>query len=135
MAVLLDKKNVRTQIDIVPKMSYCDDMIYGCAVKLKDYRQPLNISKIAYPMAHVSMFRRHGFRWLETTPFIDSKDKARYWSSGYGSSIYRANLSVRNKYLEAVGLKKEGVVYIYLNDCRRVDFDPYRLLDEMVKIS
>ncbi len=39
-----------------------------CSVKLKDFRQPLDMLKISYPLVHPSMLRRHFFRWLETFP-------------------------------------------------------------------
>lgn len=40
-------------------------------VKVKDWRDNLNLLKIAYPLAHPSMQRRHKFLWLETVPGLD----------------------------------------------------------------
>ena len=45
LAILLEKNDIRTRIDIVPKMSKKDDSIYGCSVKIKDYNQSFNLSK------------------------------------------------------------------------------------------
>lgn len=36
------------------------------AVKIKDSGKHLNITKIAYPIAHPSFFRRHCFKWADT---------------------------------------------------------------------
>lgn len=37
-------------------------------IKAKDYRQPVNPLLISYPLTHLSFFRRHGLRWIETSP-------------------------------------------------------------------
>lgn len=36
------------------------------AIKIKDSGMHLNITKIAYPIAHPSFFRRHCFKWADT---------------------------------------------------------------------
>lgn len=36
------------------------------AIKIKDSGKHLNITKIAYPVAHPSFFRRHCFQWADT---------------------------------------------------------------------
>lgn len=36
------------------------------AIKIKDSGRHLNITKIAYPIAHPSFFRRHCFKWADT---------------------------------------------------------------------
>lgn len=36
------------------------------AIKIKDSGKHLNITKIAYPIAHPSFFRRHCFKWADT---------------------------------------------------------------------
>lgn len=49
-------------------------------VKVKDWRQPLDIKKVAFPMVHTSMFRRFGFKYLETCPEL----KHSGYANGYG---------------------------------------------------
>ena len=128
MAVILDKSNIRTRIDVVPKMSYvsCDgDACYGCTVMIKDYRQPFNYSKMAYPIANPSFFRRHGFAYHERM----SGDMSA-WSLRYGYSIAMCSESNKKKYLEWAGLtEKNDIVYIDLDDCRHADFDPEKLME------
>lgn len=45
----------------------------ACLVKIKDSGKPLNLTKVAYPLANPSFFRRHLFRWIETTGKTNSK--------------------------------------------------------------
>ena len=47
-------------------------------VKIKSSNEPLNLSKMAFPLCHPSMIRRLGFKWLETVP-LD-------FGSGYGQT-------------------------------------------------
>lgn len=57
-----------------------DKKIYNLLViKIKSDREPLNLAKMAFPLAHPSMLRRLKFRWMETIP-LD-------FGSGYGQSI------------------------------------------------
>ena len=40
--------------------------LLNLAVKIKDSGKHLNITKIAYPIAHPAFFRRHCFKWADT---------------------------------------------------------------------
>ena len=40
--------------------------LLNLAIKIKDSGKHLNITKIAYPIAHPSFFRRHCFKWADT---------------------------------------------------------------------
>lgn len=50
-------------------------------VKLKDAGEPLNIDRLAFPIAHPSMFRRIAFRLTETDPRLEYEP-----SYGYASN-------------------------------------------------
>lgn len=52
-------------------------------VKIKDYRDKLDLKKICFPIAHASWLRRIGFKWLETCKGLTCKR----WCSGYGIPI------------------------------------------------
>lgn len=65
---------------------------YTCAsVLIKDFQDPLDLQKICFPIAHPSMFRRFGFKWLETNPDITDSN----WSWGYGYE-YRESENIRD---------------------------------------
>lgn len=51
-------------------------------LKIKDYGERFNIEKICFPLIHPSMFRRIGFKWLETCLNLTESG----FSCGYGSS-------------------------------------------------
>ena len=48
-------------------------------VVIKNYGQRFDLQKVCFPLAHPSMLRRIGFKWLETTPQITEN-----FSWGYG---------------------------------------------------
>lgn len=52
----------------------------GCKIRLKNAGERLNVSKLAFVMAHPSMLRRILFRWLEVNP--DVVDRS--YAGGYG---------------------------------------------------
>lgn len=92
-------------------------------VDLKDYGQRLDLQKLCFPLAHPSMFRRIGFKWLETNPNITDSE----FACGYGRSpaddddewkefIKKLNFSETTKVVRA-------------QDIRNLDFDVMRLID------
>lgn len=52
-------------------------------VPLKDFSEKFNILKMCFPLAHPSMLRRIGFKFLETSPGITSSS----FRMGYGTSV------------------------------------------------
>ena len=58
------------------------DSYAGCYITIKDYREQLDLKKIAFPIAHPSMLRRLGFKWIETFPDLKGG-----YSGGYGHTI------------------------------------------------
>ena len=77
---IIERKGISVKIDV---SFYCgtenDETVMG-SVTVKHYGQPLDIQKLCFPLAHPSMFRRIGFKFLETTPIV-TKENFRY---GYG---------------------------------------------------
>lgn len=52
----------------------------ACVIRLKNSNEALSEIKFLYPCVHPSFFRRHIFRWIETSPLITDN----YYSVGYG---------------------------------------------------
>lgn len=64
---------------------------FGWLLRIKDSGQNLDTLKMAYPLAHPSMLRRHGFRSVETAQGVDGK----YAANGYGRPIKEEKESQR----------------------------------------
>ena len=62
-----EAKGVRVNLTTVIGSEYNNNM-YTAEVKLKDYKAPLNIQKLAYFIGHPSFLRRHIFKFWETMP-------------------------------------------------------------------
>lgn len=123
IAMILDKSNIRTKIDLVPFESYCGGEYIACTVGIKDYRQSFNFSKMAYPIANPSFFRRHGFRYLETS----SGDLGKWSSGGYGGNTYGRDDTA--EYMKQAGFTGDGIIYITDKDCKMANYDPMVLMN------
>ena len=64
--------------------TYRDTYKTIAVVKLKDASEKLNISKLAFPLAHPSMLRRLMFRFTEVSPYTNSRKFN--WNYGYVAS-------------------------------------------------
>lgn len=78
----LELNGIRTNLKIAMKFSYTEDEVVAALVTVKRDSEHLNLKKICFPIAHPAMLRRFGFKWLETSPKIQSHS----WTIGYGSS-------------------------------------------------
>lgn len=91
-------------------------------IKLKDYREHLDMQKLCFPLAHPSFFRRFGFRWLETCEGLTNKD----WAFGYGSQ-----LDAITPEIEACLSKDE--TFITLQDVKAVEYDARKIVEQIKK--
>lgn len=91
-----------------------------CRVTVKDWRQPLDLKKIAFPIAHASMLRRLGFRWLETVSGIEYKG----WPSGYGYPLSN-DLTCQqiNELYRKNNLLNDNEYYINMKQVEADDYD------------
>lgn len=124
IAMVLDRSNIRTKIDLVPFLASEDGEYVTCIVGIKDYRQSFNYSKMAYPIVNPSFFRRHGFRYLETLSGITAEN----WCCGYGRSIADSTESNAMEFKKKAGFYDEGVIFITYNDCQESEFDPIEIM-------
>lgn len=70
----------KLQLGFMPATENVDREIVFPTVKIKDFGERFNLQKICFPMIHTSMFRRIGFKYLETCPFCEED-----YSGGYGT--------------------------------------------------
>jgi hypothetical protein len=85
----LEQNGIRVMLDTCLYCGEANGECLGASVTVKGYREKLDITRVSGMMAHVSLFRRIGFRWLETCPTMTSTDFA--W--GYGRSIHETDHS------------------------------------------
>lgn len=124
LCILLEKLGIKVKIDIMPIVTECNKSIYGCGIEIKDYKQPFNMQKMAYPIAHTSMFRRQGFKWLETFPNC----KEQLYRNAYGHSITSYG-EMEKAYLEHFKMNESGSIYITYYDCKSVGFNPEKIAE------
>ena len=110
----LEKSGYRVKFDLLP---FASQEINECAISLinlKDFRQPLDLLKLSFPITHPAMFRRFGFTWLETVedlgPFYD----------GHGHHIDRETLLER---LKDAKVLDTNAYLIQIDDCENANFD------------
>lgn len=79
---IIELSGVFVNLSVACKCSTVGSETCLCTVKLKNYDERLDLQKLCFPIAHPSMQRRFGFKWLETCPNITSRE----WRGGYGRS-------------------------------------------------
>lgn len=104
--------------------SKADKQAVYSTVKLKDWRQPLDIKKMAFPFCHPSMLRRIGFKWLETQPELTDTD----FRGGYGSSLPNVKTyDEMRTYLKENKMIANDEKYINIPLCSSKDYDPQKI--------
>lgn len=122
----LEKCGYRVKLTVVPvntgdnKDKHTE---YGCCtVLLKDYRQPLDMLKLSFSLTSISMWRRLGFKWIETAPGMKSN-----WYA-YGRLIDK---ETRLNCLKEAGHDLTNAFYINHYDCREVDYNAVELAKKL----
>lgn len=82
-------------------------------VTIKQYQQHLDLHKLCFPIAHPSMLRRIGFKWLETVPGLSHPD----FRSGYGRPIPLEELSAIH------GIKQKNEHFINWETLKECNYD------------
>lgn len=77
---IIERCGIQTKIDLAFFLSMAGDEFPLPTVCIKNYGERFSIQKVSFPMVHTSMFRRIGFKWLETTPQITYRG----FANGYG---------------------------------------------------
>lgn len=78
----IEKSNIAIKLDCMFKNSYADGEAVIGSVRIKNYRDRLDLQKLCFPIAHPSMLRRIGFKFLETVPGLTNRG----FANGYGCS-------------------------------------------------
>ena len=94
---LIEKSGIQTKIDLAFMTSSSGEELCFPTICIKNFGERYSFQKVSFPMVHPSMFRRIGFKWLETTPDITSHS----FCHGYGHSPSNSEVS------DAVGKRKD----------------------------
>lgn len=79
--IAIEQRGLRVNLYIISG-GYTDKQTAVVITKVKDSGRYINPAKIAYSVINPSMHRRHGFRFMETAPGIDSS-----FVGGYGMPL------------------------------------------------
>lgn len=110
----LDAHNIRVNLFIFIGVWIKDNKHAFLSIKVKKSDMPVNPQLISYPIIHPSFFRRHVFRWIETSTGTAYSEL----TSGYGiNSRYKEpnfrKILLDNKILD------ENSYYIDVEDCAK----------------
>lgn len=117
---VLELSGVSTKLSVGFMPSIIDDELVCPTLRIKNYGERFNIEKICFPLIHPSMFRRIGFKWLETCLNLTKKEFA--W--GYGRS---PELDVLKKNL----VQDDATVVLDTLGIRNMDFKIENILKEL----
>lgn len=117
----LESINVRVKLDIVDSYFNSNEGV-GYRVTLKNYSDKLDISRMCFPLAHPSMQRRIGFRWLETYPNLVNSD----YINGYGTPLDKAKRNVTDEFKRKLLNHNEHYICYY-------DFQDSKNLEDIIK--
>ena len=114
----LELRGYRVNLKVAFYVARADnDRAFG-TVNVKDYREHLDLQKLCFPLAHPSMFRRFGFKWLETVPGL----KESYWNSGYGSQFSDLDFIKKN-------FLSDNEYFINLSITKENKYDPEKIIE------
>lgn len=77
---VIEKNNISIKLDCMFTDTYNSKEVIVSTVKVKDYKDRLDLQKLCFPLAHPSMERRIGFKYIETVPEMSQKG----FHYGYG---------------------------------------------------
>lgn len=85
-AMQIEAQGIRLNIHtVITSKKDGQNLVFGC--KIKTSGQPFDTLKMAYPMAHPSMLRRHFFRAVETTEGVSKRFVNSYGVPVVGSEL------------------------------------------------
>lgn len=116
---VIEKSNVAIKLDCMFKNSYEGKEAVIGSVRIKNYRDRLDLQKLCFPIAHPSMLRRIGFKFLETVPGLTNEG----FAGGYGRS---PNLEELTNYLKT---PDNTVVLNFYLVHDELDCDPKKVID------
>lgn len=115
----IEKSNIAIKLDCMFKNSYEGREAVIGSVRIKNYRDRLDLQKLCFPIAHPSMLRRIGFKFLETVPGLTNRD----FAGGYGRS---PDMDELTNYLK---LQDNTVLLNFYLVHNELDCDPKKIIE------
>lgn len=115
----IEKSNISIKLDCMFSDTISRKEAVIGIVRIKNYRDCLDLQKLCFPMAHPSMLRRIGFKYIETAP--DMKEYK--FTFGYGGSPSLEDLEGFLKLPENTVLLNMKVVR------EKLECDPKKVID------
>lgn len=117
----------RVKLSEIVMTAYANEEKVLCLLDLKDFRQPFDALKLSFPLTNQAIFRRFGFKWLETLDKMTEKG----FAHGYGGHMEK---STTIECLDTYGYDTKNTHIIAIEDCKKANFD-YEKLAKNLKIS
>ena len=124
----LDNHGVRVNLFLLVACYKGNNFAYLC-IKAKNSDTPVNPQLISYPLIHPSFFRRHVFRWIESSPCTDYVS----FTHGYGRNVRDSYSNIRGKLQEAKILNNDSY-YINVEEVARLTSIEDMLLTTGIKL-
>lgn len=117
---ILELSGVRVNLNIVLFNGINDNKneTTFITVKVKDFKEQMDVHKLCFPVIHPSFFRRFGFKWIETSPDINCGG----WRFGYGS---------HNKKMKEHIKFNQNEYFIQLEDTKNAGYNPETLIENL----
>lgn len=120
---LLELRGYRVELNVIAFSGEKSNELAIVKVKVKDYKQPLDLLKCCFPLVHPSFFRRLGFRWLETVPNLTEHS----FSSGYGAAVANSGYERAVKVYKDLE-KNKDTYYFNVNLAKSLHFNTESIL-------
>jgi hypothetical protein len=125
--ITLETNGYRVGLNILDSSTKPSEWAFE-SIQIKHWRQPSNPLKISYALIHPSFFRRHGSRWLETSPELTDLT----FANGYGRAFYDRygnSMKERSDKLRELGILKQNQFYVEFQKVYQLS--PNDLIKEM----
>jgi hypothetical protein len=120
---IVEAKGIQTRLSVGFMPARKNDEQICPTVRIKDYGQKFDLQKICFPLAHPSMFRRIGFKYLETCPEITDRD----WVWGYGRPV--TDVDEYEEYKSELGIDDNNTFLLTCHWVRENDYDVAKILE------
>lgn len=114
----LELRGYRVNLKVAFYVARCGNERAFGTVSVKDCGEHLDLQKLCFPLAHPSMLRRFGFKWMETQPEIKDHE----WAWGYGGQINDIKF-IRENFLS------DNEYFINLKITRENEYDPEKIIE------